>query len=101
MLYDLYDLVTIQDSFLYVLDSVNADTYNNGSKKSLCTFYLEEPITKRLEALQMTCSVLQFTIPNSIYNINSPVFSFFLVLRKSKPSLSLKSFNGGHCVASF
>ena len=65
------ELVTVQDSFLLILDSVNADTYNNGSKKSSCTFYLEEPIRKRLEALQMTCSVLQFTVPNSIYNINS------------------------------
>ena len=27
------ELVTIQDSFLLVLDSVNADTYNNGLKK--------------------------------------------------------------------
>ena len=42
------ELVTIQDSFLLVLDSVNADIYNNGLKKSSCTFYLEEPIRKRL-----------------------------------------------------
>ena len=57
--------------FVCLCIASQADTYNNGSKKSSCSFYLEEPIRKRLEALQMTCSVLQFTVPNSIYNINS------------------------------
>lgn len=63
-------LVTIEESFLVILDSHNADSYDNGTKNSLCTFYFEEPIRKRLESLQMSCSVLQFTAPNSIYNIN-------------------------------
>jgi len=64
------DLVTIQESFLVVLDSGNADILNNSTKKSSVTFYFEEPIRKKEEALQMTCSVLQFTAPNSLYNIN-------------------------------
>ena len=63
-------LTTITESFYVVLDSRNASTYNNGSFNSDMIFKFEEPIVKPPNCLQMTCSVVQFTSPNSIYNIN-------------------------------
>ena len=63
-------LCTIKDSFLVVLDSRNASVYNNGTYNSDVTFLFEAPIEKPKNCLLMSCSVLQFSCPNSIYNIN-------------------------------
>ena len=53
------------------IDSRNADTYNNGSSNSdIMTFLFQETIMIPKEAIKMTCAVLAFTAPNSIYNIN-------------------------------
>ena len=63
-------LATIKQSFLVVLDSRNATTFNNGSYNSDVMFDFECAIAKPTHCLLMTCSVLQFSCPNSIYNIN-------------------------------
>ena len=63
-------LCTIKESFLVVLDSRNASILNNGSYNSDITFIFEDPIEKPKNCLLMTCSILQFSCPNSIYNIN-------------------------------
>ena len=63
-------LCTVKESFLVVLDSRNATTYNNGTYNSDITFMFESPIEKPKHCILMTCSVLQFSCPNSIYNIN-------------------------------
>ena len=64
-------LCTLKESFLVVLDSRNATTYNNGSYNSDITFNFEEAIRRPENCLMMCCSVLQFSCPNSIYNINT------------------------------
>ena len=64
-------LYTVKESFLVVLDSRNATTYNNGTYNSDITFMFETPIEKPKNCLLVTCSVLQFSCPNSIYNINA------------------------------
>ena len=64
------NLTTIEESFLVVLDSRNATTRNNGDYNSDVTFIFEEPIVKPPDSILMSLSVLQFSCPNSIYNIN-------------------------------
>ena len=60
----------IQTKFIMAIDSRNADNYNNGTSNSDMTFLFQEPIIIPKGALKMTCAVLAFTAPNSIYNIN-------------------------------
>ena len=64
------NLTTIEESFLVVLDSRNATERNNGDYNSSMTFIFEEPIVKPPDSILMSLSVLQFSCPNSIYNIN-------------------------------
>ena len=64
-------LFTSNDKFIVVLDSRNATSYLNGSKNSCVTFDFEEPIQTTRDALQFTCAVMNFTAPNSIYNVTS------------------------------
>lgn len=63
-------LTTVEESFFVVLDSRNATNNNNGSFNSDVTFNFKESILKPPNCIQMSCSVLQFTAPNSIYNVN-------------------------------
>ena len=63
-------LYTNTNKFIMVIDSRNADDYNNGSSNSNMTFRFQEPIMIPKGAIKMTCAVLAFTAPNSIYNIN-------------------------------
>ena len=58
------------DNFLVVLDSRNATQVLNDSYNSHMRFDFEEPIFLPRDALKLTCSVLNFTTPNSIYNVN-------------------------------
>lgn len=60
----------IKESFLVVLDSRNASSYLNYSWNSSLIFEFEDPIKHDDSAIQMTCSVLNFSCSNSIYNIN-------------------------------
>ena len=63
-------LYTNKNKFIMVIDSRNADNYNNGTSNSDMTFLFQEPIMIPKGAIKMTCAVLAFTAPNSIYNIN-------------------------------
>ena len=63
-------LYTEKENFLVVLDSRNATGYNNGDKHSSVHFDFNEPIRISKDAIRMTCSVLHFQSPNSLYNIN-------------------------------
>lgn len=64
-----HNKLLVKDSFVVVLDSHNATTYNNGSMHSNVTFMLEDSI-KKDKALQMTCSLVNFICPISYYLIN-------------------------------
>ena len=61
-------LYTNTNKFIMVIDSRNADNYNNGTSNG--TFLFQEPIMIPKGAIKMTCAVLAFSAPNSIYNIN-------------------------------
>ena len=63
-------LYTNTNKFIMVIDSRNADDSNNGTSNSDMTFLFQEPIMVTKGAIKMTCAVLAFTAPNSIYNIN-------------------------------
>ena len=63
-------LFTDNEQFLVVLDSRNCTQYLNDSFNSKLFFDFEEPIYMPYDALKMTCSVLSFTCPNSLYNLN-------------------------------
>ena len=74
------NLYTNKDNFLVILDSRNATTYNNSSWNSSIVFNLETIVIPQ-NAIKMYCSLLQFTCPNSIYNINqyNSILSIFLL----------------------
>jgi len=63
-------LYTDKESFLYVLDSRNATEYFNGSYHSSVHFDLKEPIKLPKHSIKLSCSVLQFQAPNSLYTVN-------------------------------
>ena len=58
------------ENFLVVIDSKNATELMNGTFNSRIQIDFEDPIILPRDALKLTCSVLNFTAPNSIYNIN-------------------------------
>lgn len=64
-------LYTNTNKFLLVLDSRNATKRNNDTYNSDISFEFEEPIIIPRSALKLTCSVMAFTAPNSIYNVTS------------------------------
>lgn len=83
-------LYTNEKKFIVVMDSRNSTYNNNGSKNSDVSFVFEDPIHIPRNALKMTCSILAFTAPNSIYNINSTnnyIHMFF-----SNPNIEVKVF---------
>ena len=63
--------VTIKENFLVVLDSRNATVNNNGSLNSSLYFNFEDAIKRDDKCINMQCSILNFSAPNSIYNINN------------------------------
>ena len=63
-------LYTEKENFLVVLDSRNATGYTNGSLHSSVHFDFNEPIRFAKNSIRLTCSVLHFQSPNSLYNIN-------------------------------
>ena len=63
-------LITVKENFLVVLDSRNAVKINNGSMNSDVYFELEEPIRVPKDKIQFYASVLNFSAPNSLYNVN-------------------------------
>ena len=58
-------LYTNTNKFIMVIDSRNADDYNNGTSNSDMTFRIQEPIMIPKGAIKMTCAVLAFTAPNN------------------------------------
>ena len=67
---DIDDLITLKDSFIVVIDSRNATQYLNGDYNSFVRFLFEEGMYFPHNNIQVTCSVLSFICPNSIYIIN-------------------------------
>ena len=67
---DIDDLITLKDSFIVVLDSRNATQYLNSDYNSNVRFVFEEGMYFPHNNIQITCSVLSFICPNSIYIIN-------------------------------
>jgi len=63
-------LHTLTESFMLALDSRNASRIENIPFNSRVRFDFTEPIYMPIGALSMTCSVLNFIAPNSLYNIN-------------------------------
>ena len=61
---------TRSEHFLVVLDSRNGTQYN-GSMNTDVEFEFKYPIERCKNGLELICSVLSFTCPNSIFNINS------------------------------
>ena len=64
------EYIIIKESFLVVLDSRNATTNLNSSCNSSIYFEFEDPIQQDDYTIQMTCSVLNFSASNSLYDIN-------------------------------
>lgn len=64
------DIITISESFIINLNSMNASKFNNGSYNSSVRFDFEQTIEREKECILMYCNVLSFTCPNSIYTIH-------------------------------
>ena len=60
------ELIPIKDSFIVVLDSRNATTYNNSNYLSDVLFNFEDALIFSHRSLRNTCSVLSFVGANSI-----------------------------------
>ena len=65
------DHFTTTSDFLVVLDSRNATNYLNGTMNSKLQFFFEDSIRRPKNTISMSCSVTNFTCPNSFYQINS------------------------------
>ena len=81
-------LYTNTNKFIMVIDSRNADNYNNGTSNSDMTFLFQEPIMIPKGAIKMTCDVLAFTAPNSIYNINR--YNNYIHMYFGNPNIEVK-----------
>jgi hypothetical protein len=64
------ELHTDTDNFYVFLDSRNTTTYLNSSYNSHVKFDFDQTIIFDKRAIKIACSVLSFSCPNSIYNIN-------------------------------
>jgi hypothetical protein len=73
-------LYTDTNKFIVVLDSRNAAVKSNGDYTSDVTFHFEDPIHIPRDSLKMSCSVMTFTAPNSIYNVNETNNKFSIQL---------------------
>ena len=83
-------MYTCNDKFIVVLDSRNATNYLNGSMNSKISFDFEQPIYVPRDVLQFTCSVMSFTAPNSLYNVNSSNNVLSLMYMNNAVSYPLK-----------
>jgi hypothetical protein len=61
---------TDKENFLVVLDSRNATRYLNSTYNSSVIFEFEDSIKLHSKAIKLSCSLNNFTCPNSIYLIN-------------------------------
>jgi hypothetical protein len=62
-----YDLV--KEHYCVVLDSRNGDIKKNDSYNSDIVFLFPDPIVDKKDSVSLTCSILNFTCPNSQYLI--------------------------------
>ena len=85
------ELIPIKDSFIVVLDSRNATTYNNSTYLSDVLFNFEDALIFPHRSLRNTCSVLSFVSANSIYNINET--NNVLSINYTKYSLPYGNYN--------
>ena len=60
-----YDLV--KEHYCVVLDSRLGDIYKNGSDNSDIVFIFPDPVVDKKDSVSLTCSILNFTCPNSQY----------------------------------
>jgi hypothetical protein len=60
-----YDLV--KEHYCVVLDSRLGDLYKNGSDNSDIVFIFPDPVVDKKDSVSLTCSILNFTCPNSQY----------------------------------
>ena len=81
-------LYTNTNKFIMVIDSRNADDFNNGTSNSDMTFRFQEPIMIPKGAIKMTCCVLAFTAPHSIYNINQ--YNNYIHMYFGSPNIEVK-----------
>ena len=88
-------LYTNESKFIKMIDSRSADTCNNGSMTILfrcdnsdMTFLFQEPIMIPKGAIKMTCAVLAFTAPNSIYNVNR--YNNYIHMFFGNPNIEVK-----------
>jgi len=82
---------TTKEQFLVILDSRNYTELQNSTYNSKIRYDFEQPLMLPRDALNISCSVLNFTAPNSLYNINENNNYFHLEFTK----LSEPSFLGG------
>jgi len=87
------DLYTEKENFLVVLDSRNATDYYNGDYHSSLHFDFNEPIKIPKYAIRMTCSVLHFQAPNSLYNINENNNTLYITINAIKTTYTLTKGN--------
>ena len=81
------EYIITKESFLVVLDSRNATTFLNSTWNSSIYFEFEDPIKQDDYTIQMSCSILNFSAANSIYNINET--NDYLNLKTSLQNFSI------------
>ena len=64
------EYVLVNESFLVILESRNANSHLNDSFNSSIYFEFQDPIQQDDYTILKSCSVLNFSVSNSIYNIN-------------------------------
>jgi hypothetical protein len=80
---------TTKEQFLVVLDSRNYTQLQNDTYNSKIRFDFKQSLMLPRDALNITCSVLSFTAPNSLYNINEyNNFIHLQYLSKTTPVVS-------------
>jgi hypothetical protein len=80
MLEDQDNLIEVEDRILLCLDSRTATIKNNGSYLSDVQFNFQEPFIQPKDAINIKCSVLSFTCPNSQYIINQTNNIFYITV---------------------
>jgi hypothetical protein len=80
------ELHTDKDNFYIALDSRNATSYLNSTYNSHVKFEFENAILFNKRSIKTSCSVLQFSVPNSIYNINETNNSITIYSNNTSPT---------------
>jgi len=89
----------VDESFLVVLDSRNADSFLNGSMKSSVIYNFAQSVTEKKGAIQVTCCVVSFVCPVSFYQINYTNCMLSIVLNSTPYFIHIP--NGNYTVQKF